>query len=171
MAIITMFNKKRSAILAPIYAVLEGLFLGAISAYFAASYDGIVMRAVMLTMAVLFTMLFLYKSRIIKVTQKFRAGVIAATVGIAVAYLFSFVLQLFGMNMGFMYGGGIMGIIISLVIVGVAALNLVLDFDFIENGAQSGLPKYFEWYAAFGLMVTLVWLYLEILRLLSRLRD
>lgn len=168
-ALITMFNKKHAGVLAPIYAVLEGLFLGAISAFFAAAYDGIVMRAVLLTMAVLFSMLFLYKSRIIKVTQKFRAGVVAATVGIAVAYFFSFILGLFGMNMSFMYGGGTMGIVISLVIVGVAALNLVLDFDFIENGANAGLPKYFEWYGAFGLMVTLVWLYLEILRLLAML--
>ena len=168
-ALVTMFNKKYSGVLAPIYAVLEGLFLGAISAFFAATYDGIVMRAVMLTMAVLFTMLFLYKSGTIKVTQKFRAGVVAATVGIAVAYFFSFILSLFGMNMSFMYGGGTMGIIISLVIVGVAALNLVLDFDFIENGAKAGLPKYFEWYGAFGLMVTLIWLYLEILRLLAML--
>ncbi len=168
-AMITVFNKKRAGILAPIYAVFEGLFLGAISAFFAAAYEGIVMRAVMLTLAVLFSMLFMYKSGVIKVTQKFRAGVVAATVGIAVAYFFSFILRLFGMNMSFMYGGGTMGIIISLVIVGVAALNLVLDFDFIDRGSQAGLPKYFEWYGAFGLMVTLIWLYLEILRLLAML--
>lgn len=168
-ALVTIFNKKRAGILAPVYAIFEGLFLGAISAFFAATYDGIVMRAVMLTLAVLFTLLFAYKSGMIKVTQKFRAGVVAATMGIAVAYFFSFMLGLFGMNMSFMYGGGIMGIVISLVIVGVAALNLVLDFDFIENGSKAGLPKYFEWYGAFGLMVTLIWLYLEILRLLSLL--
>ena len=171
LAMITIFNKKRANIFAPIYAVFEGLFLGAISAFFAATYEGIVMRAVMLTMAVLFTLLFAYKSGMIKVTEKFRAGVIAATVGIAVAYFFSFILSMFGMNTSFMYGGGTMGIIISLVIVGVAALNLVLDFDFIENGAKAGLPKYFEWYGAFGLMVTLIWLYLEILRLLSLLSS
>ncbi len=169
LALITIFNKERANILAPIYAIFEGLFLGAISAFFAATYEGIVMRAVMLTMAVLFTLLFAYKSGMIKVTQKFRAGVVAATVGIAVAYFLSFILSMFGMNTSFMYGGGTMGIIISLVIVGVAALNLVLDFDFIENGAKAGLPKYFEWYGAFGLMVTLIWLYLEILRLLSLL--
>ncbi len=166
-ALITIFNKKNSGIFAPVYAVFEGLFLGAISAFFASAYSGIVMRAVMLTLAVLFTMLFLYKSGTIKVTQQFRAGVIAATIGIAVAYFFSFILGLFGMNMSFMYGGGLMGIIISLVIVGVAALNLVLDFDFIERGANASLPKYFEWYGAFGLMVTLIWLYMEILRLLA----
>jgi uncharacterized YccA/Bax inhibitor family protein len=168
-ALITVFNKKSAAITAPIYAIFEGLFLGSISALFAAMYDGIVMRAVLLTLAVLFSLLFLYKSGIIKVTQKFRAGVVAATVGIAVAYFFSFILRMFGMNVNFMYGGGIMSIIISLVIVAVAALNLVLDFDFIERGSQAGLPKYFEWYGAFGLMVTLIWLYLEILRLLSLL--
>lgn len=170
-AIITVFSKKNSAILAPIYAIFEGLFLGAVSAFFASMYDGIVMRAVMLTLAVLFSLLFLYKAGIIKVTAKFRAGVIAATVGVAVAYLFSFILGMFGVNMGFMYGGGTMGIIISLVIVGIAALNLVLDFDFIEQGAAAGLPKYFEWYGAFGLMVTLIWLYIEILRLLAMLAN
>lgn len=167
LALIIVFNKKRANILAPIYAVLEGLFLGAISATFASLYDGIVLRAVMLTFGVLFSMLFVYKSGMIKVTNKFRTGVVMATLGIAVAYFFSFILGLFGVNMGFMYGGGTMGIIISLVIVGVAALNLILDFDFIEQGAQAGLPKYFEWYGAFGLIVTLVWLYLEILRLLA----
>jgi len=169
LALLTIFNKKNSHIYAPIYAVLEGLFLGAISAFFASAYDGIVMRAVLLTMGVFFTMLFMYKTRMIRVTQKFRSGVIAATIGIAVAYFFSFILSLFGMNTSFMYGGGTFGIIISLVIVGIAALNLILDFDFIENGAQAGLPKYFEWYGAFGIMVTLIWLYMEILRLLSKI--
>lgn len=167
MALITIFNKKRAAIFAPVYAVFEGLFIGAISAFFESIYPGLVLRAVMLTFAVLFTLLFAYKSRIIKVTDKFRAGIFAATAGIAVAYLFSFILSLFGVNMGFMYGGGTFGIVISLVIVAVAALNLVLDFDFIEKGSQAGLPGYFEWYGAFGLMVTLIWLYLEILRLLA----
>ncbi|MBI9067651.1 MAG: Bax inhibitor-1/YccA family protein [Salinivirgaceae bacterium] len=169
LAIIIVFNKKRANILAPIYAIFEGLFLGAISAMFASMYEGIVLRAVVLTFGVLFSMLFLYKTRIIKVTSKFRAGVMMATMGIAVAYFFTFILGLFGMNMGFMYGGGTMGIIISLVIVGVASLNLLLDFDFIEKGSEAGLPAYFEWYGAFGLIVTLVWLYLEILRLLSML--
>ena len=167
LALITTFNKKKAAIFAPIYAVFQGLFIGAISAYFEAMFPGLVLRAVMLTFAVLFTLLFAYKSRIIKVTDKFRAGVFAATAGIAVAYLLSFILGLFGLNMNFMYGGGTLGIIISLVIVGVAALNLVLDFDFIEKGSEAGLPNYFEWYGAFGLMVTLIWLYLEILKLLS----
>jgi uncharacterized YccA/Bax inhibitor family protein len=171
LALITMFNKKNAAIWAPLYAVFEGLFLGGISAMFANIYEGIVMRAVILTLGVMFTLLFMYKSRMIKVTQKFRAGVMAATLGIAAAYFFSFILGLFGMDMSFMYGGGTFGIIISLVIVGVAALNLLLDFDFIEKGSQAGLPAYFEWYGAFGLMVTLVWLYLEILRLLAILQG
>lgn len=170
-ALITVFNKKRANITAPIYAILEGLFLGGISAYFESRMPGLVMRAVLLTFAVLFSLLFAYKTGIIKVTQKFRAGVIAATMGIAVAYLLSFILGMFGINMSFMHGGGTMGIIISVVIVVVAALNLVLDFDFIEQGSQAGLPKYFEWYGAFGLMVTLIWLYLEILRLLSLLSN
>lgn len=166
-ALILMFKKEKAHVLAPIYAILEGLFLGAISAYFEAMLPGLVLRAVLLTFAVLFGLLFAYKSRIIKVTQKFRAGVFAATAGIAIAYLASFVLRLFGIDMSFMYGGGTLGLIISLGIVVIAALNLVLDFDFIEQGANNGLPKYFEWYGAFGLMVTLIWLYLEILRLLA----
>ncbi len=171
MALITVFNKKSSAITAPIYAVFEGLFLGAVSAFFESMYPGLVLRAVLLTFAVLFALLFCYKTQIIKVTEKFRAGVLAATIGIAVAYFVSFILRLFGINMDFMFGGGTIGIVISLVIVAVAALNLVLDFDFIEKGSQAALPKYFEWYGAFGLMVTLVWLYLEILRLLSMLSN
>lgn len=168
-ALITVFNKKRSNVLAPIYAVLEGLFLGGISAFFESMYPGLVMRAIVLTFAVLFAMLFAYKTQMIKVTQKFRTGVIAATMGIAVAYFLSFILRIFGVDTTFMFGGGTMGIVISLVIVAVAALNLVLDFDFIEKGSEAQLPKYFEWYGAFGLMVTLIWLYIEILRLLSYL--
>jgi uncharacterized YccA/Bax inhibitor family protein len=169
MALITMFKKEKAAIFAPIYAVFEGLFIGAISAFFESMYPGLVLRAVSLTFAVLFALLFAYKTRIIKVTDKLRAGIFAATAGIAVAYFVSFILGLFGMNVAFMHGGGTLGIVISLVIVVVAALNLVLDFDFIEKGAEAGLPRYFEWYGAFGLMVTLIWLYLEILRLLSYL--
>ena len=169
MALVTVFNKKNSAIWAPIYAVFEGLFLGAISAFFESMYPGLVLRAVMLTFGVLFALLFAYKSHVIRVTEKFRMGVFAATVGIAVAYFVSFILRLFGMNMDFMFNGGTFAIVISLVIIVVAALNLVLDFDFIERGSASGLSKYFEWYGAFGLMVTLIWLYLEILRLLAML--
>ncbi len=113
----------------------------------------------------------MYKVQIIKVTQRFRAIVLAATVGIALAYLISFILNLFGVNMGFILGGGSFGLIISLVVVAVAALNLVLDFDFIEKGTEAGLPSFFEWYGAFGLMVTLIWLYIEILRLLATIAS
>ncbi len=167
LALITAFRKQSAHITAPIYAVFEGLFLGAISALFEGMFPGLVMKAVLLTFAVMFALLFLYKTGVIKVTQKFRAGVVAATMGIAVAYFVTFILNMFGVNVSFMHGGGTMGMIISLVIVAVAALNLVLDFDFIEQGANSGLPKSFEWYGAFGLMVTLIWLYIEILRLLA----
>ncbi len=166
-ALIISFKQDKAPVLAPIYAILEGLFLGGISAFFESMLPGLVMRAVLLTFAVLFSLLFAYKSRLIKVTQKFKAGVFAATAGIAVAYLISFVLGLFGVNMSFMHGGGTLGLIITVAVVIIAALNLVIDFDFIEKGASQGLPKNYEWYSAFGLMVTLVWLYLEILRLLA----
>jgi uncharacterized YccA/Bax inhibitor family protein len=171
LAIIISFKKEWAPVLAPIYAVLEGLFLGAISAFFESMYPGIIMKAVALTFSVLFALLFMYKTGIIRVTQKFRTMVIAATIGIAVAYFVSFIIGLFGVDMNFMYGGGTLGIVISLVIVAVAAMNLVLDFDFIDQGAQAGLPKFFEWYGAFGLMVTLIWLYLEIIRLLAILNG
>ena len=171
LALIITFKKNLAPILSPVYAICEGLCLGALSAYFEVMFPGLVMRAVLLTFSVLFGMLFMYKVQIIKVTQRFRAIVMAATVGIAFAYLISFILSLFGVNMGFMLGGGSFGLIISLVIVAVAALNLVLDFDFIEKGTEAGLPSFFEWYGAFGLMVTLIWLYIEILRLLATIAS
>jgi uncharacterized YccA/Bax inhibitor family protein len=170
-AIITVFKKTWSPYTAPLYAILEGLFLGGISAMFNAQFPGIVIQAVALTFGTLFALLFAYKSGLIKVTENFRFGVIAATGGIAIAYFISFILGMFGVNIGFMHSNGPVGIIISLVIVVVAALNLVLDFDFIESGAKQGAPKYMEWYASFGLMVTLVWLYLEMLRLLSKISS
>lgn len=170
-AIITVFKKTWAPFTAPVYAVLEGLFLGGISAYFDAKYPGIVINAVALTFGTLFALLFAYKSGRIKVTQNFRLGVVAATGGIAFAYFFSFILGMFGINLGFIHGNGILSIIISLVVVVVAAMNLVLDFDFIESGAKSGAPKYMEWYGAFGLIVTLVWLYIEFLRLLAKLSS
>ena len=170
-ALISVFKKTWTPVTAPVYAVLQGLFLGGISAMFNAQYPGIVIQAVALTFGTMFGLLFAYKSGLIKVTENFKLGVIAATGGIAIAYFFSFILGMFGINIGFMHNNGPLGIIISLVIVVVAALNLVLDFDFIEQGAASGAPKYMEWYAAFGLLVTLVWLYLEILRLLSKLNS
>ena len=170
-SLITIFKKSWSYITAPIYAILEGLFLGAISAFFEASYPGLVMQAIALTFGTLFIMLFGYRSGIIKVTQKFKSGIIAATGAVALVYLISFIFSLFGASNLIINSNGIFGIGISLVIVVIAALNLVLDFDFIAKGSQAGLPKYMEWYAAFGLMLTLVWLYIEILRLLSKLAS
>ncbi len=167
-ALVTSFRPKSAAISAPIYAVFEGLLLGGLSALFESMYGGIVMRAVMLTLAVFFAMLFLYRSGIIKVTQKLKMGIFAATAGIAVVYLVSFIGSFFGMEFSFLHGNSNLSIGISLLIVAVAALNLVLDFSFIEEAAGSGAPKYMEWYGAFGLMVTLIWLYIEILRLLSK---
>lgn len=171
MALITVFNKKWVRITVPLYALLEGLFLGALSAIFEARFPGMVMQAVAITFGVLFALLFAYKSRLIPVTQNFKLGIAAATGGIFLVYLFSFILGFFGVNIGFIHSNGIVGIGFSLFVVVIAALNLVLDFDFIENGSQSGAPKYMEWYGAFGLLVTLVWLYIEVLRLLAKLAS
>jgi uncharacterized YccA/Bax inhibitor family protein len=170
-AIITVFKRPWAGITGPIYAVLEGLFLGGISAFFEARYPGIVIQAVALTFAVLFALLFAYKSRIIKPTENFKLGVFAATGGVMMLYLVSFVLNLFGVPVGYLHNNSLLSIGISVVIVIIASLNLVLDFDFIEQGAASSAPKYMEWYAAFGLMVTLIWLYIEILRLLSKIAS
>lgn len=167
-ALITIFKPHRAAVTAPIYAVFEGLFLGGLSAYFEAMYPGLVMRAVALTFGVFLTMLFLYRSGRIRATGKFRMGVIAATGGVAMIYFISFIASMFGANMNFLHGGGTFGIVFSLVVVVIASLNLILDFDMIERGANAGAPKAMEWYGAFGLMVTLIWLYIEILRLLAR---
>lgn len=167
-SLVTIFKKSWAYITAPIYAVLEGLFLGAISAFFEARYPGLVLQAVALTFGTLFVMLIGYRSGIIKVTQKFRAGIIAATGAVALVYFISIIFSLFGASNLIINSNGPLGIGISLVIVAIAAFNLVLDFDFIAKGSQAGLPKYMEWYAAFGLMLTLVWLYIEILRLLSK---
>jgi len=168
-ALITVFKKAWSPVTAPIYAALEGLFLGGISAHYEMQYSGIVMNAVLLTFGTLFGLLAAYRSGLIKATENFKLGVFAATGGIALLYLATMVLHLFGVAIPFIHEAGILGIAFSLFVVIVAALNLVLDFDFIENGASQGAPRYMEWYASFGLMVTLVWLYLEILRLLSKL--
>ncbi|RLD58410.1 MAG: hypothetical protein DRJ01_12600 [Bacteroidetes bacterium] len=171
LSLITIFNQKNSSIFAPIYAVLEGLFLGGISAIFEASYPGIVLRAVALTFSVLFTMLFLYRTKMIKPTERFKAGVISATGGIVIMYFLSFIFSIFGANMSFLYGNSLLSIGISIFVVVIAALNLVLDFDFIEQGVQYKVPKYMEWYSAFGITVTLVWLYIEILNLLLKLSS
>lgn len=168
MALVTIFRPKSSPITAPIYAVLEGLFLGAISAIINAKYPGIAFQAVLLTIGTLFTMLFLYRSGHIRATPKFRRGVMMATGAVFFAYLMSWILGMFNMSVGFMHSAGPLGILINLVFIVIAALNLIMDFDFIEKGSQMAAPKYMEWYGAFGLMVTLIWLYIEFLRLLSR---
>jgi uncharacterized YccA/Bax inhibitor family protein len=169
-AIATIVRPQWSPVTAPIYALVQGVVLGLVSMWFEASFEGIAIQAVALTFGVMGAMLVLYRTGVIKVTQRFRAGVLAATLGIAVVYLVALGLSLFGVRVPFLWDGSPLGILISLVIVVVAALNLLLDFDLIERGARSGAPAYMEWYAAFGLLVTLVWLYLELLRLLAQLR-
>ncbi len=171
LAMVTVFKKEWSPATAPVYALLEGLFLGGISAMFDLRYPGIGLEAVGLTFGTLFVLLLAYSSRLIRVTQKFRLGVVAATGGIMVFYLMEMVLGFCGVHFNAVNGSGMLGIGFSLFIVAIAALNLVLDFDFIEQGVAYGAPRYMEWYGAFGIMVTLVWLYLEILRLLSKMRD
>ncbi len=170
-ALITVFKKTWAPITAPIYAALEGLALGGISAVLEQRYPGIVVQAVSLTFGTLAALLMAYSSHLIRVTQNFRLGIVAATGGICLVYLTSWILSFFGVRTPFLYDSSPLSIGISVFIVIIAALNLVLDFDFIEQGAEAQLPKYMEWYAAFGLMVTLVWLYLEIIRLLSKLRS
>ncbi|KAA2285577.1 Bax inhibitor-1/YccA family protein [Arenimonas fontis] len=171
-AIVTVFKKQWAPVTAPLYAALEGLFIGGISAFFEARFPGIVMQAVMLTLGVLASLLLAYKSGLIKATENFKLGVVAATGGIALLYLVNIGLRLFGFEgFGFIHESSTMGIVFSVFVVIIAALNLVLDFDFIESGAEAGAPKYMEWYGAFGLVVTLVWLYLEILRLLAKLQS
>ena len=170
-ALVTTFKKEWSAITAPIYALCEGLLIGGVSAMYEAKFQGIVLQAGMLTFGTLFALLAAYRTGWIRATENFKLGVVAATGGIAIMYLVSWVLSMFNVNMSFMQGGGLLSIGISAFVVVIAALNLVLDFDFIEQGAEAGAPKYLEWYAAFGLLVTLVWLYLEILRLLAKLSS
>jgi uncharacterized YccA/Bax inhibitor family protein len=170
-AFITIFKANWAPYTAPIYAVLEGLFIGGISAIFEVQFTGIVFQAVALTFGTLFAMLVTYRLGLIKVTEKFKMGVVAATGAIFVVYMLSFVLSFFSINVPFIHTGGTIGILFSLFVVVIAALNLVLDFDFIEKGAEHGAPKFMEWYGAFGLIVTLVWLYIEFLRLLSKLRQ
>ena len=169
-AMVTVFNKQWAGITAPIYAFVEGLFLGCISALMERQYPGIVIQAVGLTFGTLFCLLMAYKSRLIKVTENFKMGVVAATGGIALFYFVSIIVGFFGIRMPLIHSSGPLGIAFSLFVVAIAALNLVLDFDFIEKGAEHGAPKYMEWYGAFGLMVTLIWLYIEILRLLAKTR-
>lgn len=171
LAMVTIFKKEWAPVTAPIYSVLEGLFIGAISSMFEAAYPGIVIQAVGLTFGTLFMMLFLYSSGIIKVTEKLKMGIIAATGAIALFYLVAFVLSFFSVSVPLIYSNSLFGIGFSLFVVVIAALNLVLDFDFIDQGTKMGAPKYMEWYASFALMVTLVWLYIEFLRLLSKFQS
>ena len=170
-ALVTVFKKTWSPFTAPIYALLEGLVLGGISALFERSYPGIAIEAISLTFAVLFVLLLAYKTGIVRATRGFKLGIIAATGGIALVYLVNMVMAVFfHTQMSFLYSSTPLGIGISLFVVIIAALNLILDFDLIETGARMGAPKYMEWYGAFALMVTLIWLYMEILRLLSKTR-
>ncbi len=171
LALITAFKKEWSPVTAPLYALVEGFFLGSISAIYNAQFEGIVLQAVMLTFGTLFALLFAYRSGLIKATENFKLGVAAATGGIALIYLATIVLGLFGIKIPYIHESGLIGIGFSLFVIVVAALNLVLDFDFIESGVEAGAPKYMEWYGAFGLMVTLVWLYVEFLRLLAKLQS
>jgi len=170
-AIVTIFKKQWSPITAPLYALLEGLVLGGISAMLEMRFHGIAIQAVALTFGVLVAILLAYRSGLIKVTDKLRLGIVAATGGIAVFYFLEFILGFFGIHFTTINGSSPIGIGFSIVVVIIAALNLVLDFDLIENGARYGAPKYMEWYSAFALMITLVWLYFEILRLLSKFRS
>ena len=171
LALVTIFKKPWSAYTAPLYALAQGLFLGAISAVFEAQYPGIVIQAVGLTLGTLASLLFLYKTGIIKPTENFRLMIVSATMGIALLYMVSMVMSMFGSSIGFIHSNGLFGIGFSLFVVAIAALNLVLYFDFIEQGAEQNAPKYMEWFGAFSLMVTLIWLYLEMLRLLAKLRS
>ena len=171
LVIVNVFKREYSPYIAPAYAAMEGLFVGGISGIYAGYGGGIVLQAISLTMLVLFIMLFIHKTGIIPVTQQFRMGVVMATGAIALLYLLSFILGFFGIHIPYIHEGGTFGIIFSLVVIGIASLNLLLDFDNIVKGEQYALPKYMEWFTAMGLMITLIWLYIEILRLLGKLRD
>ena len=170
-ALFTIFRPKNSPYTAPAYAAIEGVALGGITMIFEAQYPGIGIQAIGLTFGILASLLFCYKSGIINQTENFRLMIFAGTMGIFILYLVSFIMSFFGNSIGFIHSNGLFGIGFSLFVVAIASLNLVLDFDFIEEGAEKGMPKYLEWYGAFSLMVTLIWLYLEILRLLAKIRS
>jgi uncharacterized YccA/Bax inhibitor family protein len=171
LALVCIFRPKASPFLAPLYAVAEGVFLGVISKAFESQWDGIVFQAVLATVAVFFATLALYVFGVVKVTRKFQMVVIGATFGIVLLYVFALLLSFFGVDMTFWNDPSPLGIAISVIICIVASLNLFLDYEFISQASKSGAPKYMEWYGAFGIMVTLVWLYLEMLRLLAKLRS
>lgn len=171
LAMVTIFKQEWAPITAPLYSFVEGLVVGGLSSMFEAAYPGIVIQAVSLTFGTLFVMLTAYSTGFIKVTERFKLGVIAATGGIALFYFISIILSFFGITMPLVYSSTPFGILFSLFVVAIAALNLVIDFDMIEQGANRGAPKYMEWYASFALMVTLIWLYIEFLRLLSKIQS
>ena len=172
-AIVTIFKKEWAPITVPLYAILEGALLGGISYMYNSTYNGIVTNAILLTVGILVSLLIAYRSGYIKATENFKLGIFAATGGIAIVYFINFIMGFFGSGLGVMSinNASPLSIGFSIVVVIVASLNLVLDFDFIEEGAEKGAPKYMEWYGAFGLLVTLIWLYLEILRLLAKLNS
>jgi uncharacterized YccA/Bax inhibitor family protein len=170
-ALLTAFKPNIAYITAPIYALAEGLLLGAISGVFNEAYPGIILQAVGLTFAVFAAMLIAYRTGVIRVTQRFRTVITVATMAIMLYYVVAIVAGIFGANVPLIYDTGTAGIVFSLFVIGIAALNLALDFDFIERAAQQGLDRRMEWYGAFGLMVTLIWLYIEILRLLGKSRN
>ena len=172
LALVTIFRSpSKAGATAPFYAAFQGMALGGITVFYEMQFPGIAIQAIGLTFGILASLLFCYKSGLIKPTENFRLMVVSATMGIMLLYFVSFIMSLFGSGIGFIHSNGLFGIGLSLFIVGIASLNLVLDFDYIEDGADRGLPKYMEWYGAFSLMVTLIWLYLEILRLLAKLRS
>jgi uncharacterized YccA/Bax inhibitor family protein len=171
LAIASTFKPTWARVTGPLYSVCQGLALGAISAVYEFEYDGLVVQAVGLTVLVAAAMLFAYATKLIKVTERLRSTVVVATMGIAAFYLVSLLLRLASVDMPFIWDSGPLGIGFSVLVVGIAAFNMLLDFDLADRGAKQGLPKYMEWYCAFGLMVTLVWLYLEMLRLLAKLRS
>jgi uncharacterized YccA/Bax inhibitor family protein len=170
LALATIWNKTWAPVTAPLYAACQGVLLGAVSNLFEQAYRGIATQAVGLTFGVMFLMLFLYGTRIIRVTDKLAAGIVAATGAVCLIYFVSFLLRMFGVTVPFIHSAGPIGIVFSLFVVALAAFNLLLDFDAIERGARYGAPKFMEWYGAFGLMVTLIWLYLEVLKLLAKLQ-
>jgi uncharacterized YccA/Bax inhibitor family protein len=170
-ALILTFKQEWAPFLAPLYAICKGLFLGVISASYNAMFPGIAIQALMLTMSIFSVLLLIYKFKIIQATENFKLIVSSATIGIMLCYLVTFVLSFFGVQVPMIHSSGMIGIGFSLFVVAIASLNLVMDFDFIERGAENNAPKYMEWYGAFGLIVTIIWMYVEILRLLSKLRD
>lgn len=171
LAIVTAFRPRLAIVTGPIYALTMGVAIGAISHVYDARFEGIVLQAILATAAVFIVMLVLFVTRTIRVTRRLRSIVIGATLGIALFYLVSIVLSLFDVAIPLVWDSGPIGILFSVVVVGIAAFNLLLDFDLIERGVLAGAPSHLEWYGAFGLMVTIVWMYIEILRLLGKARS